>query len=117
MSLLSAIPGLSRHETRVPPAMPETFDRDKALRLLRDGMSMINSFYPPGAMEWLREKRPDVVKQLKADVADIEKAIMGEEISKVALSVETCIKHHRKAFEIFEARPPVMEVQGDLLAA
>lgn len=96
---------------------PQPFDRDKAFQILRDGVSMINSFYPVGAMDWLRTNRPDVVKQLKADYRNIDQAIHNEDRTAVSVSVELCIKHHRKAFEIFEARPPVIDVQGDLMAA
>lgn len=115
MSLLAAIPGLSAHETSVPPPALPPFDRDKALQLLRDGVSLINSFYPTGAMEWLREHRTDVITILNADYARIEQSILAEDRTKVAVSVELLIKHHRRAFEIYEARPPVIEIQGDLL--
>jgi hypothetical protein len=114
MSLLSAMPGLSKHETNIP-VVP--FDIEKATRLLKDGLALINSFYPPGAMEWLRENRPDLAKQLKADWKDIDRAINAEDMKSATLTAETCIKHHRKAFEIFEGRPPSIEIQGDLLAA
>ena len=117
MTLLSAIPGLSAHEMKIPTAPIIPFDRDKAVQILRDGISLINSFYPDGALEWLRENRPDITRQLKADFKAIEQAIMDEDRKKVSGAVEVCIKHHRRAFEIFEVRPPVIEVQGDLLAA
>jgi len=93
------------------------FDLDRAVQVLRDGVSLINSFYPDGAMEWLRDKRPDVVRQLKADFLAINSAIHEEDRLKVVVAVELCIKHHRKAFEIFAVRPPVIDVQGDLLVA
>ena len=108
------IPAVRQFQTE---AVPVPFDRDKAFQLLRDGISLINSFYPAGAMEWLREHRPDVVKQLKVDFKNIEQCILDEERTKVAICVELCINHHRRAFEIFEARPPVIDVQSDLLAA
>jgi hypothetical protein len=117
MTLLSAIPGLSAHEMKIPAAPIILFDRDKAVQILRDGISLINSFYPAGAMEWLRENRPDVIKQLKSDLLAIEQAISNEDHSKVSVTIELGIKHHRRAFELFELRPPVIEVQGDLLAA
>ncbi len=114
MNLLAAMPGLSKHETNIPKPV---FDIDRASKLLREGLVLVNSFYPPGAMEWLRENRPDVVKQLKQDWKDIDLAIKAEDMKAATLAAETCIKHHRKAFEIFEGRPPVIEIQGDLLAA
>jgi len=96
---------------------PSSFDREKAMQLLRDGMSLINSFYPAGALEWLRENRPDVMRHLKDDRRAINQAIQDEDYAAVVAVVETSIKHHRQAFAIYEARPPVIEVQGDLLAA
>ncbi len=121
MNLLSAMPGLSVHETivAVTPVKEPTrsFDLDKAVKLLREGLVLVNSFYPPGALEWLRENRPDIAKQLKADWKDIDLAIKAEDMSKATLAAELCIRHHRKAFDIFLSRPPVIEVQGELLAA
>lgn len=114
MSLLAAMPGLAAHETAIPaPA----FDVDRAHQMLRDGLSLVNSFYPPGAMEWLRENWPDIPKQLKADWKAICQAIKAEDMPAVSAAAELCVKHHRKAFEIYAGRPPSIEVQGDLLAA
>ena len=108
------IPAVRQFQTMVAPA---PFDRDRAIQVLRDGISLINSFYPAGAMEWLRDNRPDVIRQLKADFLAINSAIHEEDRLKVTVAVELCIKHHRRAFEIFAVRPPVIEVQDDLRRA
>lgn len=112
MSRFKSIPGLQKFKETPAPL----FDIDKAVKLLREGLVLVNSFYPPGAMEWLRENRPDIPKQLKADWKAIDQAINDEDMTAASVAAELCIKHHRKAFEIFEGRPPVIEVQGDLLA-
>lgn len=117
MSRFKNITGLQKFKDQPAAPAPPAFDVDKAHQLLRDGLSLVNSFYPAGAMEWLRDTRPDIPKQLKADWKAICAAIDAGDIVAVSSAVEVCIRHHRKAFEIFEGRPPVIEVQGDLLAA
>jgi len=96
---------------------PPVFDIDKAVKLLHEGLVLVNSFYPPGAMEWLRENRPDIAKQLKSDWKAIDLAIKAEDMQAATSAAELCIRQHRKAFDIYLARPPIIEVQGDLLAA
>lgn len=111
------IPSIKQYQVEPPPARQVPFDREKAMRILRDGVSLINSFYPAGAIEWLWDNRLDVMKQLRDDRKEINRAILEEDHVAVVAAVESSIRHHRKAFAIYEARPPVVEVQGDLLAA
>jgi hypothetical protein len=92
------------------------FDTQKGMQVLRDTLSIVNSEYPVGSLEWLRVNRPDVAEQLKGVWKQIGAAIDAEDMTKVKVSAELCLKYHRRAFEIFAGRPPVMEVQGDLLS-
>lgn len=114
--LMSAIPGLAMHKTTVPdPPPPPAFDREKADSLMREAISLLCSFYPVGAMEWLRENRPDAVKHLEESMAEIDAAVLAEDIKAVTAALERYVKFHQRAFELFEQRPPVIEVQEALL--
>jgi hypothetical protein len=108
------IPAVRQFKTEAAPA---AFDGDKASRLLRDGLSLVNSLYPAGAMEWLAANRADVCTQLKSVWKSIGAAIRAEDIKMVTEAVELWIKYMRRAIELFNGRPPVIEIQGDLLAA
>lgn len=115
MSLLSAIPGLAMHQVATPALVAPAFDRERASRLMRDAISLLNSFYPAGAMEWLRLNRPDVSKELEGTMADIDAAVLVEDLPAVTATLDKFVKYHRKAFSIFEGRPPVVEVQERLI--
>lgn len=99
-----------------PAQQPEKpiFDGDKAYRLMRDAISLLNSFYPDGALEWLTINRPDVGKHLLEAENDIDQAIFAEDIDQVTAALERYVKLSRAAFKVFEARPPVIEVQEKL---
>lgn len=109
MSLLSAIPGLAKYQ-----ASPLPFDREKAFRLLDDAVSLLSSYYPAGALEWLEDHKPDVVLQMKEAESDVNKSIVAENQVDFPGALERFIKLHREAFDVYSARPPVVERQGDL---
>lgn len=116
--LLSNIPGLAAHQVQVPEVTPEParsdFDREAAFRLVSDAVSLLASFYPAGALEWLRENRPDVIRYLTEAEIALDMAILAEDITQFRVVLEEYVKYHRKAFKIYEERPPVVEVQDDL---
>jgi len=113
MSLLNAIPGLKKHQTET--AAP-AFDREKAGRLIRDALSLISSFYPEGALEWLRASRPDITAVLKECSDAIDTAVLTDNSVAFSSALERFIKLHRQAFELYAERPPVIDVQTDLFS-
>ncbi len=104
------IPGLSKFAAAAP-----VFDAERGVQILRDTLCIVNSEYPVGSLEWLRLNRPDVAEQLKSAWKQIGAAIDAEDMPGVKAASDICLRYHRRAFEIFAGRPPVVEVQGDLL--
>lgn len=110
--LLANIPGLAAHKT-VEPVV--AFDRERAERLICDAVSLLSSIYPAGALEWLEKNRPDVYRYLRESEQELDKSVTDEDAMGFAKALERYTKRSQKAFEIFAARPPVVEVQGELL--
>lgn len=110
--LLANIPGLSAHKAVVPAT---AFDRERAGRLVGDAVSLLSSLYPAGTLEWLKANRPDVYRYLVESEQDLDASIDAEDPGRFAKSLEIYVKRFQKAFDIFNERPPVMEVQGELL--
>lgn len=109
MSGLSSLPGLAAH--RIVPE-PPAFDREKAGRLVSDAISLLESLYPAGGLEWLRKNRPDVVKHLKEIEVSLDKAIEDGDLEAFTKSLDLYTKAYKKAFEIYNARPPVIDQES-----
>lgn len=90
------------------------FDAEKAHRLINDAYSLIASQCPAGAMEWLELKRPDLIASLKREEASIDNAFESEDLGALSLVLTEWSRGHAEAFEIFNTRPPVIEVQETL---
>lgn len=110
--LLANIPGLAAHKG-TPPRVP--FDRERACRLVGDAVSLLTSMYPSGALEWIEGNRPDVHKYLREAERDLDASVESEDSTAFAKALEIYVKRHQRAFEIYNERPPVVEVQGELL--
>lgn len=123
MTLLANIPGLARHEALaipLPMSVPPTrFDRAWADRLISAAVLDIDAAYRPGALEWVRENRPDVAAYLRDASLAVCEAVNAEDGPLVTAAVDRFVEAHRRAIKLFEARPPVIEVdaQLDLMAA
>jgi len=109
--LLANIPGLAAHAAAKPVV---TFDRERAEQLVCDTVSLLSSIYPAGALEWLQQNRPDVDRYLKESEQELDQSIKAEDPIGFAKALELYTKRYQRAFEIFNARPPVEEVQGEL---
>lgn len=110
--LLENIPGLAAHAATVPPVL---FDRERAVRLVADAVSLLASIYPAGCMEWLDSNRPDVHRYIREAERDLDAAVDAEDGLGFARALEVYFKRYQRAFEIYNERPPVVEVQGDLI--
>lgn len=110
--LLDSIPGLAAHAVvTVPPA----FDADRAVRLVADAVSLLASMYPAGCMEWVEANRPDVYRYIREAERDLDLAVDNEDALGFAKALEVYSKRYQRAFEIYVGRPPVVEVQGELI--
>jgi len=116
MSLLQNIPGLSRHAPTIAPHVAPVFDLDRAFLLMRQALSLLESSYPAGAMEWLRIHRPDVITHLKERALQVDRAALAEDMPAVIAAVDLYREAHERAFKLYQARPPVIDVdqQGGL---
>jgi hypothetical protein len=114
MSGLSALPGLDVHRI-IPEDQSPAFDHEKAHRLVSDGYSLLASLYPAGALEWIEGNRPDISKHLKEFAANLDKAAEGDDVAAFHKALSVYVEGHKKAFRIYEARPPVIERQEGLL--
>ena len=92
------------------------FDQVRAMRLVADAVGLISSFYPDGALGWLRENRPDVMRYLTAAEIALDMAIVNENGPELTVALEKYVQYHQRAFKVFETRPPVAEVQTDMFA-
>ena len=95
--------------------MDTDFDQEHAGRLMRDAVSLLLSFYPMGALEWLEVNRPDVFRLLRASEQEIDAAVLAGDQKRLVRALEVYTRGHQKAFEVFTCRPPVIERQGTLL--
>ena len=111
MALLDAIPGLSMHQVVIPQ---EGFDQEKAFKLVKDALSLLASFYPAGALEWIDGNRPDVAGYLRKTESAVNAAILAENVVDFPGALERFVEAHRRAFDLYSDRPPVVEHQDDL---
>uniref|UniRef100_A0A831TXV1 Uncharacterized protein n=1 Tax=Geobacter metallireducens TaxID=28232 RepID=A0A831TXV1_GEOME len=88
------------------------FDRETARRMVWDTVCMLSSSYPDGALEWLRANRPDVIRYAHEAEAALDAAVEAEDVHGLALALERYVKVFQRAFQVFEGRPPVIEVQA-----
>ena len=120
MGLRDAIPGLKTHDTvisSVPPVTPVvvSFDAESAYAVIRNAIQEIGTAFPAGdAWGWLIANRPDVVSALKQAGNDMNVAFLEQSAEKVTACADRFIRMHKKAFRLFEERPPVIERQDDL---
>lgn len=111
--LLGNIPGLAAHQIQIPTAkLP--FDHEKAVRLVSDAVGLLNSFYPAGALEWIQVNRPDIPRYLKESEAALDQSIENGDQEAFAKALDLYTERHRRAFTIYNERPPVIEVQEEM---
>jgi hypothetical protein len=112
MSGLSSLPGLEAHRI-MPDEKRPAFNHEKAARLVSDAVSLLESLYPPGGIEWLRENRRDVISHLKEIETCLDKAIEAGDLAAFTKALDLYTRSYQKAFEVYNARPPVIE-QGSM---
>jgi hypothetical protein len=77
------------------------FDKDRACDLIGDALKLIRSRYPAGAMEWLRQYRPETIKQIKAVEAEMDAAVLGGKHLSFPITLSEFINLHVQGFKAF----------------
>lgn len=95
-------------QTVVPVRSP-----DRAMELMREALRKLEQFYPAGAMEWLREFRPELVENLRESQRLADAAISDGDLDASRRSLSVVVDEHRRAFDVFRSRAAV-DVMGDL---
>jgi hypothetical protein len=116
MGLRDAIPGLKAHETIInPPVQVTSFNDAAALNLVRSAFSDVNSSFPsPDVWVWLRQNRPDVISELKRFGHDMNVAYQAQNMTNVKASADLFVRAHKRAWKLFEERPPIIDRQDAL---
>jgi len=114
--LLGNIPGLAAHQIQIP-TVNQPFDQEKAIRLVSDAISLLNSFYPAGAIEWIQVNRPDFSRYLKESEATLDQAVADGNQESFIKALEIYMNRHKRAFAIYNERPPVIDIQEELFRA
>lgn len=96
MSRFSNLPAVGQYQAKL------TFDRAKALQVLRDGVKQVADLYPRGALEWLQQHKPELYAQCMGSMAKIEQAFGKEAPAMVAAAVDLYVRLHKQAFDLFK---------------
>lgn len=107
MGLLDAIPGLAAHQEQTVPQLSD----DEAGRLISDAVSLISSVYPTGALEWVSEKRSDVMRHLAEAEQEVDAAAIARDRARLVKALDGWTKRYKRAFALFEDRPKVLQRQ------
>lgn len=95
MSRFSGLAAVDQYKAK------QTFDRAKALQVLRDGVKQVADMYLVGSLDWLRQNKPDLHAQCMGSMAKIEQAFSKEAPAMVAAAVDLYVRLHKQAFELF----------------
>ena len=119
LSQIPAAPAPCPRETApaAPVSRVPVFDSGKAGQMIRDAYSLIAGKYQEGALEWVKASRPDLWARIQAAEAVTDCAMQSEDPGKFKDAVQEWQAVHLEAWEAFESRPPIVEVQGGLFAA
>ncbi|OHD28266.1 MAG: hypothetical protein A2Y38_19340 [Spirochaetes bacterium GWB1_59_5] len=98
-------------ETTTPYVAAVEFDQSRAVQLISDTYSLISGKCPSGAMDWLGKERPDVFGRLALAEKAVVAALEDQDAVRLSKALDTWKRYHLRAFDIFEARPPVIIVE------
>lgn len=82
--------------------------------LASEAVKLISTYYPEGALEWLTNNRPDIIKYLKQAEEAVNTAILTDDGAFFPRALETYVKGHIKAFKVFTDRQSGSPEQADL---
>lgn len=104
--------------TPKPAPAPTRIVTPRAEQLIRDAASIVSSRYllvPAGSHEWLVENRPELLEETEQAGKAVDLSAFGEDTTILIRDLETWTEKNLEMWKVFEARPPVIEVQGTLL--
>jgi len=110
--IISGLPPAMKVITRKAETMndPKRFDLIKAQQEIADAYSLIMSKCPTGALDWIADNRPDILDHLKQAEKAVDFAFKTEDSVQLTKNLAGWHRFHLRAFDIFEGRPPVIEV-------
>lgn len=117
MALADKVKGLSKHKIEVPPPAPApviVFDNAAADRLITETADAISAPYPVGCIEWLIMNRTEIWDALRDVEFKVDAAYLSCDLPALKKALDLCCRTYLKAYEVFNTRPPVIEVQADL---
>lgn len=119
MSRFKSLSGLQKFKDQpAPPPIETVFDDAAAHEIVRQAVNTVAVAFPaPDAWSWLSSNRPEIIAELKRVGKAMGTAHLSLDIELVKSAAETFAKYYLKAWGIYEQRPPVIEVQGDLMVA
>ena len=77
------------------------FSRDKACCLVGEALKLISRRYPPGALDWLKDNKPDVIAQIKDAERAIDAAILSDDAKPFPVALERFITLHTSGFKAY----------------
>lgn len=83
---------------------------DRADRLIRRLNGTVGSRVQDGCLEWLCANRPDLWNGLCAGENAVDRAYIAEDLAALTVAVEEMERLYLQAFDVYAARPPLMEV-------
>jgi len=119
MGLRAAIPGLKAHDTVIAlPPVVVSFDNEAAINIIRVAVLDVGGSFPAGSpWEWLKDNRPDVIAELRKAMSGMNTAYHAQDMEQVKAAADYFVRSHKKAWKLFEERPPIIERQDDLFVA
>lgn len=120
MGLRDAIPGLKAHDIVIAPVplpVVVSFKNEAAFNIIRAAVLDVGGSFPAGSpWEWLKANRPDVITELRKAMYAMNEAYHAQDMAQVTAAADYFVRSHKKAWYLFECRPPVIE-QNDLFVA
>jgi hypothetical protein len=117
MALGDRLKCLSQHKIEVPPPDPEpvvSFDQAAADELLHKINDELGCSYPPGCLQWIIANRKDIWTALCSGENVVDLAYLNGDMPGFVKALDLLKRMYCKAYEVFNTRPPVIEVQADL---
>lgn len=106
-----------KHRIEVPPPAPEpvaVFDQARADQVLRETNDAVGVKYPSGSLEWIIANRKDIWTALCEGENAVDVAYIDCDLPGLVKATDLLQRMYMKAFDVFNSRPPIVEVQADL---
>lgn len=95
MSRFSNLPAVGQYQARVP------FDKQKSIEAIRNGIEQVAGICQPGAMQWVKDKQPELYFKCQTALAAMNQAFAKQVTALVIAAVEAFVRIHRQAFGLY----------------